>query len=284
MPFPLGPYLVVGSARQRSRPDPMQRVLVIALFLLACLGGLWLGTSWQVGVLSTNPKVDLLEPASPPQAGETVERVLVPLDSTGQAAGSDALPGPVDGASGMHLHQAPDDIQDTYSRVAEMELQNYNKQIDQYAEGDDIASYLSYLVLVREARVRMLMLEALQKRAGVLVFRELDAAGVASHIANRVSYRYFGVGTYYGSGADLLICCDADPQVDQLSQSIQESALAGLQEFVSNFNALPRDDRLKAFFKARNGGSLPGLNKDVFYLVGDRIEKHTDSALLSILP
>jgi hypothetical protein len=263
----------------------MHLKLIFAFVSCICIGMWWFSSAWQARVPTTNPEAGAVVRVGPSQANAETERSIVTGGQAPLVANPGGLQGASDGVAGMHLQPAPAKIQDAHARLAEQEMQNFeaqaNSQVASPTGGVD--SYLSYLVLIREARVRKLIREAFMGRRGVLVFDGVDDKGVLTHVAGRVSFRYFGVSTHHGRSADLLVCCPDDHDLKELSESINGTALAILQEFIARFNSQTEEYRRKVFSEVSVGGLLPGLSKDVWFFLGDRIKRHTENALLSLL-
>ena len=75
---------------------------------------------------------------------------------------------------------------------------------------------------------------------------------------------------------------DSQRVLNDLTESIDDVALGALREFVSRFNLQSREDREKALSGTSSGGLGLGMNAKLEYLVGNRIVRHEESALLSV--
>lgn len=262
---------------------------IAILFAVAGIGcGLWWASSRDPGI-KNNPRtkgVTSGRNTGLENVGKAWPRERVDKAVDGQETPGTPKPeGPYERMLAMHLQPAPEDIQLTYMRVAELERDNYRRQADSYEADstDGIDAYLSYLIQMREVKVRDLARAALLRGEGVLVFPMVDKKSLAKFGAGRPIVRYLGVGTYFGSTADLAVAIDGTSgEVTDLGASINEVALAGLREFVARFNSLPDKDRYAALAKEKTGGKLPGLSKDVAYLCGDLLVRHESAAILTV--
>jgi hypothetical protein len=264
----------------------MNRVMIAALLaLLALCCGLWWASRSDPAVEDVGGAEHSVGSGGSSQ-GEAPPHVRDEAFDAGTRATVAVNPtGPLAGVLAMHVQQAPADLQRTYAVLAERERSNFQAQADAIAAdpNDGVESYLNYLVNTRAARVRMLAHQALLMGEGVLVLDGLDEKLVASHIAGCATVRYLGVSTYFGRQADLLVAVrSSKEELAELTSGIKEVAMGGLREFVNRFNSLPLQERQEALSREKSGAPLPGLTKDVAFFVGDLIERHPESAILTI--